>query len=68
MPETTEGPGNLSVQRWPDMKQKTLCLTEGNETTVLARFLSDSHATMFVQAINERLAWAYDMGRKGVTG
>lgn len=59
----TETPCNLSVQRWPDRKRPTLCLTEGNVTTILATFPSDAEATIFMMAVNERLEWAYTLGR-----
>lgn len=54
----------LQVERWPDRKRKVLSKVIGNESTILATFASDKAAKSFLDIINDRLIWAYQLGKK----
>lgn len=62
----------LQVERWPDRKRKVLSKVDGNVSTVLATFVSDEAAAVFMETINDRLKIAYQLGKQaganGVSG
>ncbi len=54
----------LQVERWPDRKRKVLSKVNGNSSTILATFVSDEAAATFMEAINDRLKAAYQLGKQ----
>ena len=53
---------DLQIEKWPDRKRKVLSKVEGNVSTVLATFVSDEAAAIFMEIINDRLRTAYRLG------
>lgn len=53
----------LQVESWHGRKRKMLVLTEPGVTRVLARFVDDMSAALFLDTINEVIKQAFEMGR-----
>ena len=55
---------SLQVERWPDRKRKVLSKVCGNSSTILATFVSDETASVFLEMVNDRIRIAYAMGKR----